>query len=324
MEDNLVKKASPTQRDVLAKGSKPAFKFEIKKILFPFDFSETAMKALDHAVHLANLTNAEIILIHVLEGVMGASEPTYIEAPLSSHVLYENNVIDKCNVDLAQLSEKIHKKGEIKITTITRAGSAHNKIVKIAGLIEADLIVMGTHGVSGFREFIIGSNASRVVSEALCPVLTIQEHTKDPGFKNILLPFRDKPHSREKVDYAIKMAKLYGSVIHVLGVDTEESETDFNKIVLEAEQIKKIIEKQELECEVKVISGSYLSDLILKYAKSNEIDLIVAMSDMDRVNISEYIMGPVIQQIINHSPIPVLSVRPSFNPNTIDLHGYGW
>jgi nucleotide-binding universal stress UspA family protein len=183
---------------------------------------------------------------------------------------------------------------------------------------------MGTHGVKGFREFITGSNTFRIVNEAECPVLSFRKDVTQLGFKNILIPFRDHPHSREKVDYAIRMAEIYGAKITVLGVDTDDDSAQFKKIVLEAEQIKSIVEKHGLECSVKVKSSPYLIDKVLKYAQKKNADLIVIMADIDRMRISELFMGPFGQQMVNHSPIPILSIRPTFNPDTVDLHGYGW
>src|SRR5207249_2642011 len=123
------------------------------------------------------------------------------------------------------------------------SGKVHSEIVKAADEIKADIIVMGTHGVSGFREFIMGSNTFRVVHDAHCPVLSIQKHTKSVGFENILIPFRDKPHSREKVNYAIQLAKMYGAVLNVYGVNTENEDAYLRKLELEAEQIKRIAEE---------------------------------------------------------------------------------
>jgi len=300
------------------------FHFEINKILVPYDFSDAAKKALDYASFLAKRTNGEILLVHVLEGVLGASEPLYIEAPINSPIVYENDIIDKCKTDLTVIAQKLQETGPVKITTVTRAGSAHAKIVKIANAVKADLIVMGTHGMSGFRRFILGSNTTRVISEATCPVLSIQESVPNPGFKSILVPFRDEPHSREKVDYAIKMAELFEADIHVLGIDSDGGKEAHVKIFREAEQIKTIIKKHRINCEINIITGAHVSDQILKHAAAKKADLIVIMADMDRMSISEYIMGPVVQQLVNHSHIPVLTIRPTFNANTIDLHGYGW
>lgn len=241
------------------------------------------------------------------------------------HIEYEKSVINKGKEYLATFAEELKKKHGVKITASTIFGRTHAGIIKAAEEMGVSLIIMGTHGVSGFREFVLGSNTFRVVSEAECPVLSVQAGTKNPGFKKILLPFRAKAHSREKVNYAISIAKLYGSSIHVLGIDADgTSPADLHKIELEAAQIKGILDEENIISTVEIKTDQYLADMLLEKVKEVNADLIIIMTDMDRMNISEYVMGPVAQQIVNHSPIPVLSIRPMFNPNTIDLHGYGW
>jgi nucleotide-binding universal stress UspA family protein len=302
-----------------------SFNFTIKKILVPIDFSENSMKALDNAIYMAKLSKAGITLIHNTEVVMADPNPGGYFAPsLNNYAAFEKDMFENAKNHLKKLAEKIEKKNKIKVTSITTSGWIREQILNTAEKIKADIIVMGTHGTKGLREFIMGSNAFRIVNEAKCPVLSIHPQTKTPGFKNILLPFRGKRHSREKVDYAIKIAEMYGSTIHVLGIDTENSKSDKKKIELEAEQIKDIIEKHGLKCKIKVESAAFLSEKVLKYSKKIDADLIVIMADLDKMRISEYFMGPFAQQIVNHSPIPVLSIKPTFNPNTVELHGYGW
>ncbi len=302
-----------------------SFDFEIKKILVPVDFSDISLNALDHAVNLAKLNKASITLIHNTEAMMTNIYPGDYYAPAINNLAsYEKEVFDKAKEHLKKLAEKIEKKNKIKTTAVNTSGWIREEILNTAEKIKADIIIMGTHGTKGFREFIIGSNTFRAINEAKIPVLSIHPNAKTISFKNILLPFRDDPHSREKVDYAIKIAEIYGSTIHVLGIDMEKSKSSAKKMELEAAQIKNIVEKHNIKCKIKVQSSDYISDNVLKYAKKVNADLIVIMSDMDRMNISEYLMGPFSQQIVNHSPIPVLSIRPTFNPNTIILHGYGW
>jgi nucleotide-binding universal stress UspA family protein len=250
------------------------------------------------------------------------TDPFFVSIPKIQ--TYEKELLEAVNKSLISLSEEIKSKGVGKVKSISLTGSVHEEIIQLSKRIKTDIIIMGTHGVSGFREFVMGSNTFRVVNEALCPVLSVQQKMKATDFKNILLPFRGKPHSREKVDYVIKIAEIFGSTIHVLGVDTDESKSDLNKIELEAEQIKQIVQQHGLKCKIKVESSAYLSDKVLKYSKEVKADLIVIMSDLDKMRISEYIMGPFSQQIVNHSLIPVLSIRPTFNPYTVNLHGYGW
>lgn len=298
--------------------------FNIKRILVPIDFSETSLKALDHAVYIAKRNTADITLINVVENAYAyAPSADYTAITFSNLENFEKSVTKQSKEHLLKLAQRIKKKEGVNIIGIVSNGWVKEEILDTADSMKADIIIMGTHGVKGFREFITGSNAFRVVNEAKCPVLSIRKNV-EPGFKNILLPFRDKPHSREKVDYAIKMAELYGAKIHVLGIDTDDDAEQFKKIELEAAQIKRIIEKHGLSCNVKVKSSPYLAEKVLKYAKKKKADLVVIMADLDKMRISEYFMGPFAQQMVNHSPLPVLSIRPAFNPETIDLHGYGW
>jgi len=297
--------------------------FKVKNILIPVDFSPTSMKAVDHAVVMAKMNKAAITLIHVSEitsAYAGANE--YISTSVVSLVNFEKEFLAKIKKQLQELAGKIIIEGVEKVETISATGRVHKEIVEASKKMKADVIVMGTHGVSGFREFVMGSNAFRVVSDAECPVLSIQHHTKSAGFKNILVPFRNKPHSREKVDYAIALAKMYGAEINVLGIATEDDKAELKKLSLEAEQIKRIAEKQKVQCTVKVISGVYIADSVLKYAKKVKADLFIAMADMDKVSISEIFMGPFAQQIVNHSSIPVFSIRPTFNADVVDMRFY--
>jgi nucleotide-binding universal stress UspA family protein len=299
--------------------------FNIKKILVPVDFSETSLKALDHAVYIAKKSKADVTVLNVVESTYSYAPSTeYTALTFTNLENYEKSVVKQSKDHLLKLTQQIKKKEKINILGIVSSGWVKEEILDTAESIKADLIVMGTHGVKGFREFITGSNTFRVVNEAKCPVLSLRKTVQKLGFKNIVLPFRDKPHSREKVDYAIKMAELFGSTIYVLGIDTDEDPEHFKKIQLEAEQIKRIIEKHGITCSVKVKSSPYLPKKVLKYAKKKNADLVVIMSDLDRMEISEFFMGPFAQQMVNHAPIPVLSIRPAFNPDMVDLHGYGW
>ncbi len=294
--------------------------FEIKKILIPIDFSQPSLRAINPAVSLAKLTKAEITLIHVIDILPSTASAFYYAVPASP--AYENDLIDVSNQHLNELAQTIKKKGIEKVNIRSVTGRPHKEIVKLSKKIKADIIIMSTHGASGFTEFFIGSNTSRVVSHALCPVLSIQKHITKSHFKDIIVPFRYKLHSREKVDYAIFIAKMYGATLHVLGVDTEGSKSNLRKMTLEGEKVKKSIEVSGVKCKLKVVSESYLADSVLKYAKTISADLIIITSDMDKVSVSEYFMGPFAQQIVNHSPIPVLSIRPAFKNDTNDLPYY--
>ena len=295
--------------------------FQPKKILVPLDFSKTSLSALDGALAISKKTGADLLLLHVSEGLSQNLEPGYFVHP-PTMIDYQVSFIEQSNKHLAAIAGKMKAETTGKIKTYTETGTVHSTIRNFANQEKVDLIVMGTHGVSGVKEFFVGSNTFRVIRDSKCPVLSIKKKTPKNPFRKILMPFRDKPHSREKVNYAIDVALLFSSEIYVLGVDTEQTAAHKKKIQLEAKQIKEIVSKKNIKCLTTVISRGYAGDVVLDHAKKIEADLLISMSDLDKLNIFEYFTGPFSQQIVNHSPIPVLSIRPRFNTDTIDLRFY--
>jgi nucleotide-binding universal stress UspA family protein len=297
----------------------------IKKILIPIDFSGTAIKVLNQAIVMAKKTNAEIILVTVLVGPFSYVGADDIRKSVYKNQKYEKQLFDEADKGLKELKEKLLKAGVNKVKYLIKAGGTpYKKILLAAKEMKADIILMGTHGVSGFREFVVGSTTFKVVSEAKCPVLSIQKHIKKTGFKNILLPFHDKPHSRECVDFAISIAKMYEANLNILGISYDPVSAEVNKITLEVEQIKLIAQKTGVTCTAETVHGNYVAKLIFNNVKRLHADLIVVMSDLDKMAISEYIAGPVIQQIVNHSKIPVLSIHPIINPEMFNNDEVGW
>ncbi len=292
----------------------------VDKILVPIDFSDNSLIALDAAGAMARLTKAEIVLVHIVETMPVTSDPFRFSNPEIQS--YDSIILGTSTMHLKQVASEYSSKYGVQINAVSLSGRTHREIIDFSQKIKASLIVMGTHGVSGFREFIAGSNTFRVVSDSLCPVLSVQHNASTEGFKKILVPFRDKPHSREKVNYAIDLAKLYNAELYVLGVDTFQSEETKRRIELEGEQIIRIIKEYGLKGNLKVTMSDYRSDMVLKYADEIGADLLVVMADMDRDSLTEYFIGPFVQQVVNHSKIPVFSIRPKFNTDTVDMRFY--
>jgi universal stress protein A len=147
----------------------------ITKIFCPTDFSEPSYKALKEANDLAKHFNAELILIHVLHplimypATMGA--PGIVKTQVSDEA--QRNDIAKKSLEMT-LKEKID--ASVKSRSILAPGNPADEIVYHAKEEKANLIVIGTHGFTGWRHLIMGSVAEKVVRLAHCPVLTIPAH----------------------------------------------------------------------------------------------------------------------------------------------------
>lgn len=143
----------------------------LKRILVPTDFSPSADRALDHAIDLARPTKAQIIVLHVAEPVYAATADLYGASAAIATLLDEQ--IKTGRARLAQLAERLRRR-RLRARTLLETGSPYQVIVDVARDVGADMVVMATHGRTGFAHLLLGSVTEKVVRTAACPVLTLR------------------------------------------------------------------------------------------------------------------------------------------------------
>ena len=280
----------------------------IKRILIPTDFSETANLALEHAVKMARLLDSEITLLHVVSTFAFRVNLPEVEVDETQEAKLSGVIGSK----LKSIAEEISQKEGIKVSTLITSGRIREEVVRVAEEIYADIIILGTHGVSGLREFFMGSNAFRIVSDAACPVLCIQESGHPVGFKNIVVPIDNSFYSREKLGLSIKLARLYNATIHICGLRSHDHNDDeINaKFRIKMKQVDDFLHEQDVEFTATTLYCENIANATMEYAAENKADLIIIMNEQE-VNATGFFMGPYAQQVVNHSKIPVLSIRPT-------------
>jgi nucleotide-binding universal stress UspA family protein len=276
------------------------------KILVPIDFSEQSLIALEQSYNIAREYHAEITLLHVIE------ESGMLAKFFSSE--QHDDLKKKVQEQLDKLAVQESKKAKLKINTLIAKGAVYEKINEVAELINSTMIIMGTNGEQGLKKRFIGSNALRVVRESRIPVITIKGKHHRKGCKNIVLPLDLSKETREKVNKAIELSKLFGgATIRVVSVLFTTDEFVVNRITRQLGQVKSFLEKENIECTAEIIKGikgeETLAQNILEYAQKVEGDLIMIMTQQE-VDFTQYFIGSSAQEIINHSTIPVLSIRP--------------
>lgn len=148
----------------------------ISKILIPIDFSKNSIIALDWAKSLAKKYAAQLIVLHV------AKMPNSMKDRADKHLDLNKKYIKRLrNEAIKKLKKEVPKLDDNAIDMIHEIslGQPFFEIIQVANKYEVDLIVMGTHGQTGFKHMLIGSVAERVVRKAPCPVLTV----KNPDFR---------------------------------------------------------------------------------------------------------------------------------------------
>jgi universal stress protein A len=143
-----------------------------KEILVPVDFSDHSIAALEAAVELARVFDSKLHLVHCYQIQPGGISPYGIAIPAS----YFTEIKEAAAKQLAEWRQQ-HVPAEISVDAKTTSEVPSQSIVKTANEIGADLIVMGTRGLSGFQHVMLGSVAERVVRTAPCPVLTVKAAT---------------------------------------------------------------------------------------------------------------------------------------------------
>ncbi len=291
----------------------PHTSFSIKKILVPIDFSETSLLAIEHAGFTAQLFKAELVLLHVMEKHWENFNIVVPNIPVTK----PSGLVNQVEKRLEDIAFDIQSRYGVKSECITMEGTIFHEIIAIAKEYSIDLIVMGTHGVSGFVECFIGSNTYKITTLADCPVLSVQVTSKKLGFQNIILPIDNSAHSRQKVHQAVVLANHFGSVVHIVGLVDTKIEEQKHQLELKVKQVEEFLTQSTIAHTTKYISGNNQAKLTLDYATDINADLIMIMGDQEE-NLMGRLLGAYAQQIVNHSKIPTLSIPPAYGYLTTD------
>lgn len=152
----------------------------IKKILVPIDFSDYSKNALKYAAEFAKSMNAEITLIYVVEPMIYPADFSMGQIAIPST---EIDLHGRAEEELNNLAKNFVDKS-IKVNALIRTGKPFVEINETASEMDADLIIIATHGHTGVEHLLFGSTAEKVVRKAPCPVLTLREPIKGFQFSN--------------------------------------------------------------------------------------------------------------------------------------------
>ncbi len=275
-------------------------------MLVPVDFSEISLNALNHAALVAKHFDNDLVLVNILEDdflsfVFNFSK-NYTKDELAKEALLHK---------LNEKATEIKAKYGVDCLTTAKSGKIYKTIIDTATEYGCDCIIMGTHGASGV-ERIIGSNASRVISYSTVPVIVVKNDKNPNAYKNIVFPLDLTSESKQKVKWALHLAKAYKSTIHIL---TYRMNDEFlnNKMMANLNQIKTLLSENGVAYDEKIMDNSdVFASVTLNYAEAIGADLIMIMTQSEDKSIREYIIETYPQQIVNDSGIvPIFCVNPN-------------
>jgi nucleotide-binding universal stress UspA family protein len=281
--------------------------YEIKNILVPTDFSDLSFNAITTAIGICERQNALMVLAHVIE-VNQFKE----SSPFVGLLEYLGQLTDYAKSMMEKIETSIKENHKIKVTSTITTGNISDNICMLAEKREADLIVMGTHGISGVREFFIGSTSFRVVKYAPCPVMTVPSEGEWKSFKKILFPVRITPGALEKYDFIRPIISKNNAQLVVLGIANDYPREKITKVIEMVDQLRDRLTEDGVKTEIKYSISNKIAERVLAAAKKNEVDLIVITASLDK-SLKNLFVGPYAQQIVNHARVPILSILPVRN-----------
>ena len=304
---------------------------EIQRILCPIDFSEFSRRAFDHAVAIAKWYESTITVLHVSASpsvVVSATGP----APVPTAVLTRDDR-DRLLASMKQFADAAAGT-QVPLEFELSEGAAATQILGTATSTNADLIVMGTHGRSGFERLVLGSVTEKVLRKAACPVLSVPRQSPDtvpgPGalFKDILCAIDFSDCSIRALNYAMSLAQEADArltVVHVIEMPPE-APADFHQgafgvpdsiteYIAASEEERRIRLRDAVPdtvrayCSVETImrTGKPYRE-ILRVASEQHADLIV-IGIHGRGAAERLFFGSTAQHVVRQALCPVLTLR---------------
>ncbi len=260
------------------------------KLLVPTDFTEVAHTAIQHAVRLAETTKGEVILLNVVND----------------------------NEDVASAMKKLVAEEDVArsfsssatVQSIVRIGNIFDDIGQAASEIGANLIIMGTHGASGWQK-VIGSHALKVITNSTVPFVIVQKQNMKPsGYDHIVVPLDFHHETKQKLEIVSSMAHYFNSEVHLI---TPYETDSFLRTKMKANIAwsKKYLAGKNIKSEAHIAKkGANFVKEIINLASDEDADLIAIMN-LQKNSLMGMLGNTYEQAIItNDLQVPVLCVNP--------------
>ncbi len=273
----------------------------MKKILVPTDFSFQAENALKVAAQLAKKYDCEIYLLHILEIPLHKVDAlsTYNNLP---EAIYFMKLAHK---QFGALKEKDYLQ-DLVIHETVEFHEIFKGVFQVCKKHDIDLVVMGSNGVNGLREMLIGSNTEKVVRTSETPVLVIKNEHKVFDINNFVFASDFKDESKTSYKKAMALAKVLGAKMHLLMVNTP---TKFITSARAENRMKHFAESFKFfNYSTNIYNDLTIEKGIMNFSKSIEADLI-GMSTHGRQGISHFFNGSISEDLVNHAKRPVITFK---------------
>lgn len=273
----------------------------MKRILIPVDFSEYSIEALKIAAQIARKNNCEIILLHLLELPQQVNDVFGNGASIPEIIFYKDKAISM----LEKLTDAEYLKG-IDVSVAIEINKVSEGIINSSEINKVDLIVMGSHGTSGFNELLVGSNTEKVVRFSNIPVLVIKKGTEKFTPNNFVFASDFSEETRKPFRKMLEFAKIFNSKLFLVMICTPSS---FSTTHATEKIIADFLSNYDIEnYSTHIYNDTNIENGIMNFAKSVGADLI-GLSTHGRTGLAHFYNGSIGEDLVNHAIRPVLTFK---------------
>jgi nucleotide-binding universal stress UspA family protein len=271
----------------------------MKTILVPTDFSDHALYALKVAASIAKIIKARIRIIHASNiPSIGVKESAYYEN-------FNKELKLKAETELEKLT-KLDFLKNVRIDKYLISDRLIYQLVKNEKFRKAELIVIGSHGRSGFNRLLIGSNTEKIIRMADPPVLTIKNDISDFKLGKVVFASDFTTGSNAVYDRIKFMIKSYKSQLFLLKVITP---SDFESTPVSYQLMNSFKAQYSLKkCSVNIYNHINVEQGIIEFCRQIDADMVIIPTH-GRTGFAHLINGSLAENIAVHEPKPVLSVK---------------
>ncbi|MEY5044550.1 MAG: hypothetical protein RJA19_1777 [Bacteroidota bacterium] len=259
-------------------------------ILVPIDFTPVSHVALEHAFTVGHAFESDIVLVHIIG---------------------HKKEMPEARARLAHVRDEAAPRYKHNLRATIRIGSIFEEIDDVSIEEDANLIIMGTHGLRGMQ-FITGGRALKIITNCSTPVIVTQEKGIRPtGYDDIVVPLDLHQDTKQKLAIVAEMATYFNGRVHLIS-PAESDEFLQNQLQRNISYAEEFFGEKDIACTARISehsSGAFVKDVI-RFATEIQADLISIMNLHEKSLMG--ILGQTYEQqiITNESHIPVLVLNP--------------
>ncbi len=259
-----------------------------KPIIVPWDFTNVAQNAFLHALNFSRVLGSGIAILHIVS---------------------EEKQIAEKEKALEETAERLSKEFGKRPHCVVKEGTIFKTIGEVANQYNAEMIIMGTHGIRGAQK-LFGSRALKVVVSSRIPFLIVQDKPVQDKLETILLPIDFKKENKEKANWIYHLSTRFEEKVTIF--KSHPRDKGFKrKLLSNMKYIENYLKTRDVDYDIVSCKGKKKFKVeVVEYAKENNFDMILIMATRD-ITFFDYVFGAPEQYIIaNKYNLPVMCINP--------------